>query len=72
MLGTEVLARLKRERATADIPVIIATSQLLDRAEEERISNHAVAILSKARIGEEHGADEIRRVVLAAGVPLPL
>jgi len=72
MLGTEVLARLKRERATADIPVIIATSQLLDRTEEERISNHAVAILSKARIGEEHGADEIRRVVLAAGVPLPL
>ena len=72
MLGTEVLARLKRERATADIPVIIATSQLMDRAEEERISNHAVAILSKARIGDEHGADEIRRVVLAAGVPLPL
>jgi signal transduction histidine kinase len=72
MLGTEVLARLKRERATADIPVIIATSQLMDRAEEERISHHAVAILSKARIGEEHGADEIRRVVLAAGVPLPL
>ncbi len=72
MLGTEVLARLKRERATADIPVIIATSQVMDRAEEERISNHAVAILSKARIGDERGADEIRRVVLAAGVPLPL
>ena len=72
MLGTEVLARLKRERATADIPVIIATSQLMDRTEEERISNHAVAILSKAKIADENGAEEIRRVVRAAGVLLPL
>jgi len=72
MLGTEVLARLKRERATADIPVIIATSQVMDRAEEERISNHAVAILSKARLGNDDGAEEIKRAVRAAGVPLPL
>jgi signal transduction histidine kinase len=70
MLGTEVLARLKRERATADIPVIIATSQVMDSAEEERISNHAVAVLSKAKIGDEDGAEEIRRLVRAAGVPL--
>ena len=72
MKGTEVLARLKRDRATADIPVIIATSQVLERAEEERLSNHAAAILSKARIGDDNGADEIRRVVRAAGLPLPL
>jgi signal transduction histidine kinase/CheY-like chemotaxis protein len=71
MMGTEVLARLKRDRATADIPVIIATSQLMDPSEQERLSNHAVAILSKARIGEDDGADEIRRVVRAAGVLLP-
>jgi CheY-like chemotaxis protein len=72
MMGTEVLARLKRDRATADIPVIIATSQVLDQAEEERLSNHAVAILSKARIGEDDGVEEIKRVVRAAGVPLPI
>ena len=72
MLGTEVLARLKRERATADIPVVIATSQVMDGAEQQRLANHAVAILSKAKIGDEHGVDEIRRVVRAAGVPLPL
>jgi len=70
MMGTEVLARLKRERATADIPVVIATSQVMDRVEQDRLSNHAVAILSKAKIGDEHGADEIRRVIRAAGVPL--
>ena len=70
--GYDVCLQVKSDSATADIPVIIATSQVLDRAEEERISNHAVAILSKARIGDERGADEIRRVVLAAGVPLPL
>jgi CheY-like chemotaxis protein len=72
MLGTEVLARLKRDRATASIPVIIATSQVLERGEEERLSNHAIAILSKSRIGEENGADELRRVIRAAGVALPL
>jgi signal transduction histidine kinase/ActR/RegA family two-component response regulator len=71
MLGIEVLARLKRERATADIPVIIATSQAVDGAEAQRLSNHAVAILSKARIGATNGNDEIRRAVLSAGVPLP-
>jgi CheY-like chemotaxis protein len=72
MLGTEVLARLKRERATADIPVVIATSQVLDRAESERLSNHAVAILSKARIGAANANDEIRRTILSAGVLLPM
>jgi len=71
MLGTEVLARLKRERATADIPVIIATSQVLDENERQRLSHHAVAILSKARIGGDVGTDEIRRTIRAAGVPLP-
>ena len=71
MLGTEVLARLKRERATADIPVIIATSQLLDEGERLRLSNHAVAILSKGRLGEDDGNNEIRRAIDAAGVILP-
>ena len=71
MLGTEVLARLKRERATAAIPVIIATSQVLDEQERTRLSHHAVAILSKARIGGDDGTDEIRRTIRAAGVPLP-
>jgi CheY-like chemotaxis protein len=71
MTGTEVLARLKRERATADIPVIIATSQVMDAGETERLSNHAAAFLSKARIGDDNGAEEIRRLVKAAGVPLP-
>jgi signal transduction histidine kinase len=37
MLGTEVLARLKREPATARIPVIIATSQIIAPAERERL-----------------------------------
>jgi len=72
MMGTEVLARLKRERATSDIPVVISTSQVMNRAEEERLANHAVAILSKAKIADENGAEEVRRVVRAAGVPLPL
>ena len=70
MVGTEVLARLKREHATAGIPVIIATSQLLDEAERRRLSNHAVAILSKKDIGSDDGAETIRRGIESAGVAL--
>jgi len=72
MTGTEVLARLKRDRATADIPVVIATSQVMDPAEKERLAHQAAAILSKARLGNDDGAEEIKRAVRAAGVPLPL
>ena len=59
-----------RERATADIPVIIATSQLLDESERQRLSNHAVAILSKSRLGEGDGINEIRRAIRSAGIPM--
>jgi signal transduction histidine kinase/CheY-like chemotaxis protein len=71
MLGTEVLARLKRDPRTADIPVIIATSQILDAAEQQRLANHAAAIMSKSRIGADAPADDLRRAIRAAGVSLP-
>jgi signal transduction histidine kinase/CheY-like chemotaxis protein len=68
MLGTETLARLKRNPATARIPVIIATSQVIDDVERERLSVHAVAVLGKARIGEAGGDDEIRKALRAANI----
>ena len=68
MLGTEVLARLKRDPATAAIPVIIATSQIIAPTERERRSTHAAAVLGKGRLGEEEGRDEIRRVLRAANI----
>ena len=68
MLGTEVLARLKRDPATARIPVIIATSQIIAPAERERLEAHAVAVLGKGRLGEQDGADQIRQVLRAANI----
>jgi CheY-like chemotaxis protein len=72
MLGTEVLARLKRNPETASIPVIIATSQLIAAAERERLETHAAAVLGKARLGEHDGEDQIRQALLAARISVPL
>ena len=70
MLGTEVLARLKRDPSTARIPVVIATSQAIDDAERIRLSAHAAALLRKARIGEANGEAELREALTAAGINL--
>jgi CheY-like chemotaxis protein len=68
MLGTEVLARLKRDPATSQIPVIIATSQIIAPVERERLESHAVAVLGKGRLGENDGEDQIRQVLRAANI----
>lgn len=70
MLGTEVLARLKRDAATARIPVVIATSQIVAEPERERLSSHAAAVLAKARIGDTGGDGEIRAALKAANIAL--
>ena len=68
MLGTEVLARLKRDPATAPIPVIIATSQVIAAGERERLESHAVAVLGKSRLGTADGPDQIRQALRAANI----
>jgi signal transduction histidine kinase len=70
MLGGEVLARLKRNPVTAHIPVIVATSQIMAEPERQRLSTHAVAVVGKGRIGEEDGAEEVRRALRAARLPV--
>jgi signal transduction histidine kinase len=70
MLGTEVLARLKRDPATARIPVVIATSLTIDDAERARLSAHAAAVLPKARIGGANGEADLREALTAAGINL--
>lgn len=70
MLGTEVLARLKRDPATARIPVVIATSRAIDEAERARLSAHAAAVLPKARIGGVNGDADLRDALTAAGINL--
>jgi CheY-like chemotaxis protein len=66
MLGTEVLARLKRNPSTSSIPVIIATSQLVAADERQRLTTHAAAVLGKGRLGAEGGNNEVREALRAA------
>jgi CheY-like chemotaxis protein len=70
MLGTEVLARLKRDPATAHIPIVIATSRKVDEAERTRLTVHAAALLPKAHIGEAAGDSKLREALHAAGINL--
>jgi signal transduction histidine kinase/CheY-like chemotaxis protein len=53
MTGDEVLDRLKADPATAQIPVIIVTSQELDAAQRSLLGRHARAILQKRDISVE-------------------
>jgi CheY-like chemotaxis protein len=53
MTGDEVLDRLMADPATAQIPVIIVTSQDLDATERSRLARHARAILQKRDISVE-------------------
>jgi CheY-like chemotaxis protein len=53
MAGDEVLERLKSDPATADIPVIVITSQDIDAGLRTRLSGRARAILAKRDISAE-------------------
>ena len=45
--GIDVLRRLKADPATASIPVVVVTSQVLESEQESDLARHTVAILSK-------------------------
>ena len=68
MMGTEVLARLKRNPSTAAIPVIIATSQAMAPEERDRLGAHAAAVMGKKALGSDAGEIELRRALEAANI----
>ena len=70
MPGAEALARLKRNSATAHIPVVICTSQYVDPRERQRLSAHVAAVLSKARLADPEGQQEVREAIRAANIQL--
>lgn len=51
--GTEVLAQLKADPLTEQIPVIIVTSKAMDRRERNHLARHAMTILSKAELSQK-------------------
>ena len=51
--GEELLARLRSDPATADLPVVIATSRTLSNDEYASLQLHAGSVMSKYDLNEQ-------------------
>ncbi|HME94586.1 MAG TPA: ATP-binding protein [Methylomirabilota bacterium] len=60
MSGFDVLAQLKRDPATMDIPVVILTSKALSEEERRRLAPHALQVLSKQGLADGAAVAELR------------
>lgn len=65
MDGYHVMAELKADPATADIPVVVLTSKALDDADRKQLATQAVTVLSKATLP---ASGPIRDALSSAGV----
>jgi CheY-like chemotaxis protein len=70
MTGFEVMARLKEDPATTDIPVIVLTSKTLSDDERRLLAPHALRIISKDTLARKDRTDDLREALAAAGLPL--
>jgi CheY-like chemotaxis protein len=70
LTGFDVLDRLKTEPATADIPVIVLTSKMLDAADHRRLASRAVAILAKGSSSRRAARTALRDALAQAGIVL--
>lgn len=68
MSGFEVLARLKLDPMTADIPVVVLTSKTLSREEQRMLAPHAARIVSKETLSRSDSADHLLEALSAAGL----
>ena len=68
MSGFEVLARLKQDPVTEDIPVIVLTSKPLSSEEHRMLAPHATCILSKDPLAGSDSAEHLLEVLSAAGL----
>ena len=69
--GYQVLNALKADSATAEIPVIIYTSSVLDSRESELLSD-AVAVVSKQSESREASLENFTDAFRKAGVPIKI
>jgi signal transduction histidine kinase/DNA-binding response OmpR family regulator len=67
MSGFDVLAQLKEDPATMDIPVVVLTSKALSDEERRRLAPHALRILSKQDLAEGQAVDDLRAALSGAG-----
>ncbi len=68
--GFQVLERLKGDRFTREIPVIINTSKQLTEEEQSYLSRNALGIISKESLCTEQAKCILREVLLKAGLVL--
>jgi signal transduction histidine kinase/ActR/RegA family two-component response regulator len=68
MSGFEVLARLKQDPMTADIPVVVLTSKSLSSEEQRTLAPHAARIVLKETLSRSDSADHLLEALWAAGL----
>jgi len=68
MGGFEMLERLRQDPQTAEIPVVISTSKVLDDQERQRIEQLSAGFLSKSKLTDGTAAAELRRICGAMGL----
>jgi signal transduction histidine kinase/CheY-like chemotaxis protein len=68
LTGFEVLDRLKEEPMTAEIPVIVVTSKMLDTADHRQLTDRAAAVLSKASTSRRAARAALRDALVRAGI----
>jgi len=61
--GIEVIEALKREPATAQIPVIMVTAQQFSQEDRLRLNSHMLSVVDKAQLQQNRFAGEVRRAV---------
>ena len=63
MSGFDVLARLKEDPVTMDIPVVVLTSKTLTDEERRRLAPHARRIVSKQALAEGREIEHLRDIL---------
>ena len=61
--GFEVVNALKRDRATAGIPIVIVTARDLTRADRDRLSGHIHELVDKTEFDEGRFIGKVRRAL---------
>ena len=66
MSGFDVIAQLKADPATMDIPVVVLTSKTLSDEERRVLAPHALRIMSKHALADASAANDLRAALAAA------
>jgi signal transduction histidine kinase/CheY-like chemotaxis protein len=66
--GFDLLSQLKADPASADIPVVVVTSKVLEPDERSELERRAVAVLSKAQTSSDDALAVLQETWMKAGL----